>query len=141
MTEGDAGGVGLVGSEGTPVAEHAHHCAGHLLFAGAAGADNRLFHAERRVFENRFRVEGGGGDGSSACGTEDLGCLEILDEDRLFEGNVADVLIHDERGDGAMDFGKGSRHGFAGVNFDCEAAQEKGRAAGSKLDECEAGAA
>ena len=141
MAEGDAGGVGFVGGEGAAVAEEAHHGAGHLLFAGAAGADDGLFHAERRVFENRFLVKGGGGDGGSTGGAEDLGGLEVLDVDGLFEGDVADVVAGNERRDGAMDFREGLGHGAFGGDVDGEAAEKDGLAAGSELDEGESGAA
>ena len=141
MAEGDAGGIGFVEGKRAAVTEEAHDSAGHLFFAGAAGADDGLFHAERRVFENRFRMQGGGGDGGSAGGTEDLGGLEILNENRLLEGDVADVLIDDEGGDGAVDLGERDGHGFAGVNFDGKAAEENRLAAGGELDEGEAGAA
>ncbi len=141
MAEGDAGGVGFVGGEGAAVAEEAHHGAGHLLFARAAGADDGLFHAERGIFENRFFVKGGGRDGGSACGAEDLGGLEVLHVDRLFEGDVADVVAGDEGGDGAVDFGEGLGHGALGGDVHGQAAEEDGLAAGGELNEGQAGAA
>lgn len=72
-------------------------------------------------------------------GVEDLGGLEILNENCLFEGDVVDVLIDDEGGDGVVDFGECDGYGFVGVNFDGKVVEENWLVVGGEFDEGEVG--
>lgn len=96
VAEGDAGGVGFVTGERASVAEERHDGAGHLFFARAACANHGLFDAQWGVFKNVFSQYGGGGYGGAAGGAEDLGGLEVLYVNGLFQGDVADGEVGDE---------------------------------------------
>lgn len=93
MAEGGGGGVGFVEGKGFAEAEDLLGHSGDLGFAGASESDDGLLDAQRRVFEDGFADDVGGGDCRSACGAEHLSDLEVVDVDGFFERDVANRIF------------------------------------------------
>lgn len=111
MANRDGSGVGLVKAKFKIRPRQVLYRSCDLLLAGAAHSDDGLFDAEGGVFEDRQPAHGGGSDGGTAGGAQDLGGLEVLHVNCLLHGDVIHRMLVEEVIDLITDGTEAFRHG------------------------------